>query len=93
VKHHIEGYQLLEADGGGVRDIEVAIVATEDAAKQWKGGNFYRSYRFVSYDIHVHDSYEALQAFQARQTALEAMRKLTKEERLALNLPAEVPSA
>ncbi len=91
MRHHIEGYQLLEADGGGVRDIEVAIVATEEAAKRWKGESYYRSYRRVSYFIHVHRTYEDLVAFQQRQKQLEAMRKLTKEERVALNLPEEVP--
>lgn len=31
--YEITGFELLEADGGGIQDVHVAVVATESAAK------------------------------------------------------------
>ena len=91
MKHVIEGFQLLEADGGGVRDIEVAIVASEADAKLWVGGSRgYRRYTPIKKTIIVHESLASLEAFNKSKVVHAALAKLSAAERVALGYPEKL---
>ena len=81
----IKGFELLEADGGGVSDNHLAYVEREEDAKEWvslsKGWRRYRPYEKT---IIVHHSLDSLYATQRELAKQRALAKLTKEEREVL---------
>lgn len=85
MEFHIVGFELLEADGGGVSDIHCGYLMYESDAKEWKDRSFgYRSYRPYGKIIRVHESLESLDAFNMQELKEKALAKLTAEERKVL---------
>lgn len=87
VTHTITGFELLEADGGGIRDNRVALIASEDAAKQWvMASSGYRRYVPYKETIVVYADLEDLNQGHREKLREQALAKLSKQEREALGL-------
>lgn len=77
----------MEADGGGIQDVHVAVVATESAAKKWVSrSKSYRRYRPYKTCFVVHASINSLDALELDKRKQAALAKLSAEDRKILGL-------
>ena len=72
----INGFELLEADGGGVSVLSRGIMKNKEDADAWVGrSKGYRQVRLYKNLIVVHDSIEAFDAFEREQVKERGPRK------------------
>jgi hypothetical protein len=89
----IVGFMLTEADGGGVRDLECGIVATEEEARIWKGNSGHRGYRPMTKIITVHRTAQAFIKAEEIARAQSVLSKLSKNDLELLRKHPELLSA
>ena len=83
----IEGFELLEPDGFGIRDIRRGIVSNKIAAELWAlRSPSYHSFRPIKETVTVFDTIEEFDGEALETKKLKAMNKLTPEDKIALGL-------
>lgn len=80
----IDCFELEEATGAGDTNGHVGFVRTEALAKEWKGGNHYRSYRPFKKTFVVFGSLQSFDRALDDAVRARALQKLTPAERRAL---------
>lgn len=76
----IDGFVLTEADGGGVRDIERGMVATEEEARTWKSSSAFRGYHPMTRTFTVYRTAAAFTMAEEIARAKAALSKLSKQD-------------
>lgn len=76
----IVGFMLTEADGGGVRDIERGMVATEEEARIWKNGSAFRGYHPMTRTFTVHRTAAAFTMAEEIARAKAVLSQLSKQD-------------
>lgn len=80
-----ECFELLEADGGGVRDNRVALIADKAEGERWVAeSKGYRTCRQYKWTTLVYANLAALKADQQEAIRQQALAKLTAQECAAL---------
>lgn len=82
----IDGYEIREADGGGMSDRHLYYVSTEEVAKAIVGKSHYLSFRPYKQTITVFDSVVEIAAASKEVLRVSALAKLSAAEKSALGL-------
>jgi hypothetical protein len=82
----IDGYEIREADGGGMSDRILYFVSTEAVAKAIVGKSHYLSYRAHKETFTVFDTIEEIETASKEALRARALAKLSAAEKAALGL-------
>lgn len=81
-----EGFEISEADDGGMHDKHVRFVATKQLAEEICKGHVFLSFRPIKQKFVLFESMAEIKDYDLEQLRKNALAKLTPAERTALGL-------